>query len=127
MACAIGILRLDHRGLDQCLATFASVSEAAAHAHAELIELDYADGAICFQGMPLVGMGEPRIEDWTVICEVRPTAAMILFAAWFMSALPGRATVTWNGGWPIFYCPPNDDRDGEDDPTPLVPNELEPA
>lgn len=122
MACIT--LRSEHRGLDECLACFASASEASAHAHCELIELDFADGAIRFQGSALVSM-EMRIEGNVVIGEVKPTAAMILFAAWFMNALPARATVTWKDGWPIFYCPPNDDRDAEDDPTPLVPNELE--
>lgn len=127
MARAIGTLRLEHRGLDQCLASFASASEAASNAYDDLIELEFADGAIRFQGMALVDMGEPRIEGWTVICDVKPTAAMILFAAWFMSVLPSRARLTWSNGWPTFYCPPNDDRDAEDDPTPLVPNELVPA
>lgn len=127
MARVIGTLHLEHRGLDQCLASFASASEAASNAHDDLVELEYADGAIRFQGMALVDMGEPRIEGWTVICDVKPTAAMILFASWFMSVLPSRARVTWNSGWPTFYCPPNDDRDVEDDPTPLVPNELIPA
>jgi hypothetical protein len=118
------VLTLSHRGLDQCLASFASASEAASNAHDELIELEFSDGAIRFQGMALVDMGEPRIEGWTVICDVKPTAAMILFASWFMSMLPSRARVTWSNGWPLFYCPPNDDRDGEDGPTPLVPDEL---
>lgn len=127
MARLVANLRCEHRGIDQCLATFASASEAAANAHNDLTGLEYADGAIRFQGMPLIDMGEPRIEGWTVFIEVKPTAAMILFAASFMTDLPDRATVTWSGGWPTFYCPPNDDRDVEDNPTPLVPNELIPA
>lgn len=126
MARLNGTLKIEQRGVEQCLATFASVGEAAANAHDVLIELDYADGSIRFQGMPLVAMGEPRIEDWTVICEVKPTAAMILFASWFMSVLPSRATVTWESGWPTFYCSPNDDREAGEAPTPLVPNELVP-
>jgi hypothetical protein len=126
MARHVFTFRSEHRGLDECLACFASASEAAAHAHCELIELDFADGAIRFQGMALVSM-EMRIEGNVVIGEVRPTPSMILFAAWFMNCLPARATVTWGDGWPTFRCPPNEDRDGEDGSEPLVPSELVPA
>ncbi|HMO74077.1 MAG TPA: hypothetical protein PKD48_01905 [Sphingopyxis sp.] len=126
MARIVATLRYEHRGLDECLASFASAAEASAHAHCELIELDFADGAIRFQGNALVSM-EMRIEGNVVIGEVKPTAAMILFAAWFMNALPARATVTWKDGWPTFYVPPNDDRETGDDPKPPAPNELVPA
>src|SRR3546814_14011501 len=100
MAC-INLLS-EHRGLDECLTFIANASEASAHAHCELIELDFADGAIRFQGSALVSM-EMRIEGNVVLGEVKPTAAMILFAAWFMSVLPSRSRVTWSNVWPNFY------------------------
>ncbi|MGV1682915.1 hypothetical protein [Sphingopyxis sp. NJF-3] len=123
MARHVFTFRSEHRGLDECLACFASASEAAAHAHCELIELDFADGAIRFQGMALVSM-EMRIEGNVVIGEVKPTAAIVLFAAWFMTALPSRATVMWKDGWPMFRCPPNDDRHSDDGPPPMLSPEF---
>src|SRR3546814_14721231 len=90
MACIT--LRSEHRGLDECLACFASASEASAHAHCALIELDFADGAIRFQGSALVSM-EMGLEGNVVIGEVKPIAEMILFEAGFMSVVPRRERV----------------------------------
>lgn len=116
------------RGLEELQASFCSAADAVTNAWIldDLEPLEEIDGIIVWQGMSLNSL-TTRIEGWTAICEVRPAPALILFAGWLMSVLPDRARVTWTDGWPLFYCPPNDDRDSESDPTPLVPNELVPA
>lgn len=117
-----------HRGLDECLACFVSIAEAAEGARhdAELIEIECGDGIAKFQGMALSTI-DAVTEPGAVTVTIRPTASIILFAAWFMSVLPSRATVVWKDGWPLFHCPPRDEGGGEDTPAPLVPSELMPA
>lgn len=120
--------RVEHRGLDECLACFSSIAETAERARrdAELIEIECGEGIAKFQGMALSTI-DAVTEGGTVTVTIKPTASIILFAGWFMSALPRRATVVWKDGWPLFHCPPNDDRDGEDEPAPMAPSELMPA
>lgn len=122
------IFSVEHRGLDECLACFSSIAETAdcARRDAELIEIECSEGIAKFQGMELSTI-DAVTEGCKVTVMIRPTASIILFAGWFMSVLPRRATVVWKDGWPLFHCPPNDDRDGEEEPTPLVPSELIPA
>lgn len=93
-------LRTESRGIAECLASFDSIGEAASHAHkdADLLRLECDGNVITFQGMALTTMAV-EIEGATVVLTVSPAPALILFAAWFMSVLPSRASVVWSKGW----------------------------
>jgi hypothetical protein len=117
-------LTIDVVGLEDCKASFASMYEAAENACLDVEVGENGDGIIC-QGMTVVAV-EMQSGCPTKLT-FRPTASMILFVGWLMTKLPVRASVAWRNGWPFFYCPPYDDADYADDPTPLIPNELEPA
>jgi hypothetical protein len=125
MARLVGTLTLETRGLDQCKASLESIGEAAQNAYLDLENIDVAEGgALTFNGMAVTRM-ETSWEGFHGVLAIKPTAGMHLFVAWLMANLPATATVAWRDGWPLVYCPPNDDGDFEDDPTPLMPNELE--
>ena len=105
-----------------------SICEALGNAHFNGDEIEFTsepDG-MCAMGT-LIVTTSVHIQPDRAIVRFRPAAGMILFIGWLMAILPDRATVTWRKGWPVIYCPPYDDRNREDDPTPLVPNELVPA
>lgn len=125
-------LRIDieYRDFDKCRASFQSFYESAVNADMEdCIEIEYQSYAVRWQGMALVRAEHPKQQPskTAIIMHFKPAPGMILFVGWLMTVLPSRAKATWQDGWPHVYCPPNDDRDYEDDPTPLVPNELIPA
>jgi hypothetical protein len=126
MARIVTKLTCETQGLDQCKAAMRSIGDASHNAHLELSEMLDGGDDLVFQGMAILNWSTSW-QGFHGILRVKPAPAMLLFIGALMAALPLRATVTWRDGWPFVYCPPNDDRDCEDDPTPLVPNELVPA
>lgn len=114
-------------GLEECEASFGSIGEALQNAHVDLEgDIESEGYEIRFRGVTIVHI--QHTEAWPhFLLGLKPAAGMILFIGSLMAMLPSRATVTWRDGWPRVYCPPNDEREVEDDPTPLVPNELVPA
>lgn len=120
-------------GFDELRVTLQSIGEALDNAQAEgddiELTIDAEFEAVLANGMAIAGVGRSNgVEgDVSFIFTIKPTASMVLFIAHVMTLLPSRARVEWIGGWPIIHCPPHDDRDAENDPTPLFPNELEPA
>lgn len=126
MARLVAELRLEWQGLDGCITSMQTIAEAMDNACLDDVELVCTSEGFTFNGLLITTIkfdhgGNP------ILATVKPTASMILFIGWLMTQLPSTARVTWADGWPHVYCPPNDDRDHEDDPTPLVPNELVPA
>jgi hypothetical protein len=104
-----------------------SIGEAAENACLDIEDIDLNEsGGLAFQGMAITSM-TVTWEKTCYVLRVKPAPAMFLFIGWLMANLPSSATLSWRNGWPHVYCPPNDDADFEDDPTPLVPNELVPA
>lgn len=101
-----------------------SIGEATQNAYVDIEGIDLVDGALTFHGLPITSM-ETIWDGCLCTILVKPTSSMILFVGWLMAALPERASVVWRDGWPFVYCPPNDDCDFEDDPTPSAPDELE--
>ena len=126
MARLVAAITTEFDGLDRCVASMGAIAESADNAHVDLDDLGCDEGVVSFGGMKITTMSM-HMADWTMTVHIKPAPAMILFIGWLMSKLPSYATVTWRDGWPHVYCPPRDDRDHEDDPTPLVPNELVPA
>ena len=118
-------LMIEVRGMDRLQASFGSIGEACENAHLCLDgHVNECNGTMAFQGMRLINM-EQSFEEERCIVQISPAPAMMLFIGWLMTALPSRASVVWKNGWPFVKCPPNDDRDFEDDPTPSAPEELE--
>lgn len=117
-------------GFDELALTLASICEALANAYVEAfdIEIDYCDRrqAITWNDMAVTSM-DSGVDKENCRLVIRPTASMLLFIGYIMTLLPSRARVIWSNGWPIISCPPRDDRDVIDDPTPPVPNQLEPV
>lgn len=113
----------DPRTFEAAIASFESIAMAAANGGCDLIELGEAGGSITYQGMALTQTRIKIVENVAAI-QIKATPSMILFIGWLMTALPARARVQWQGGWPFVTCPPNDDRAGDGDPTPLVPIQL---
>jgi hypothetical protein len=126
MARLVGKLVIELHGIEACKASFASIAESANNACLDLDVLEWPEsGGVTFNGMSIMEMGTSNSEGMISGFRIKPTVGMILFVAWLMANLPRTATVVWRHGWPVVYCPPNDDADFEDDPTPLMPNELE--
>ncbi len=123
MAQLVATLRLEWRGLDACMASFQSIAEAASNAYVDDIEIGGSGEGFLAMGMTIARI-EIEMTRVAVLATVSPTASMILFIAAVMAKLPSTARVTWRDGWPHVTCPPNDDREGADDPAPLVPDAL---
>lgn len=118
-------LRYSWRGLDKARASMASAGEALANAYLEDADfaLDSSAEGLIFDGTLIAGV-KMEWEGDLLLCEIKPNAAMILFAASVMNILPVRARLRWADGWPHFHCSPNDERDREEGPAPRVPGEL---
>lgn len=122
-------LPVRYHGLVDFHATVESIVVALANAHADHIHLEVETSGgqdVLFNGLRVAHF-IIKIEGGFASIELKPTASMILLMNWLLVQLPSTASVTWQDGWPTLRCPPNDDREYEDDPTPLVPNELVPA
>lgn len=118
-------LVIEMRGLERLQASFSSIGEACDNAHLDLDgHVIEETGTMTFQGMRLVNMIQ-SFEDGRCVMTLQPAAGLVIFIGWLMTALPSRASVIWMEGWPFVKCPPNDDCDYEDDPTPSAPEELE--
>jgi hypothetical protein len=102
-----------------------SLGEAQANSHFDgEIDIQSDRGGLTHKGVTIVRFGKARSTCSALIFGIQPGVGLPLFAANILALLPPRASVEWDGAWPVFKCPPNDDRGFEDDPTPLVPDEL---
>lgn len=121
------IVPIEWCGIDKCEAWLCSIAAALENGHADLgdgeVELQTRNDGVYFGELRIVEIARLYGEEG-VLLTLRPTASVSLFTGWLLTKLPSTARVRWIDGWPHLYCPPNDDREAEDDPAPIAPDLL---
>lgn len=124
MARIFGVLEIQIRGVEECMASLGSISEACNNAHLDFGVVELVGPCLMVNGLTITYL-KTASDSSSLTLIITPTGGMILFVGWLMTKLPPHATVKWRAGWPIVQCRPNEEGDFEFDPSPLHPDELE--